>query len=66
MSDCEKCCDTPCSCGYGYTHMTEEQFDTYITEIVKGREEYLKKTRDPTMYLKEKECPLCGIRAFRI
>ena len=46
--------------------MTEEQFDTFITEIVKGREEYLKKTRDPTMYLKEKECPLCGIRAFRI
>lgn len=24
MSDCEKCWDTPCSCGYGYTHMTEE------------------------------------------
>lgn len=25
MSDCEKCWDTPCSCGWGYRHMTRAQ-----------------------------------------
>jgi hypothetical protein len=25
MSDCVKCWDTPCTCGWGYKHLTKEQ-----------------------------------------
>ena len=63
LSDCEKCWDTPCTCGYGYTQMTDEQFCEFIKSLVKGREKYL--NRERSMYLKEKECPLCGIKSFR-
>jgi len=30
MSDCEKCWNTPCSCGYGYRDWTIGQLNSHI------------------------------------
>ena len=41
MSDCLKCWETPCSCGYDYRHLTDSQFNEFIVNIIKGRDRYI-------------------------
>jgi len=36
MSDCEKCWDTPCTCGYYYRDHSVEQMSKHICSIVTG------------------------------
>jgi DNA-directed RNA polymerase subunit RPC12/RpoP len=42
LCDCEKCFDSPCTCGYQYRNMTEGQFYKFIVDITKGRHDYIK------------------------
>lgn len=34
LSDCEKCWETPCSCGWGYRHYSDDQFAHFIADIL--------------------------------
>ena len=42
MSDCEKCWDTPCCCGWNYKKWSDEIFDKFIKDIVEGRRKHIK------------------------
>ncbi len=35
MSDCSKCWETPCTCGYMYEHMSPAQLQRQITVLEK-------------------------------
>ena len=35
LSDCPKCWDTPCTCGYEYKNYTKEEFVKFIKDILK-------------------------------
>lgn len=35
LSDCEKCWDTPCTCGYEYRNYSEERIIDWIENILK-------------------------------
>jgi hypothetical protein len=37
LSDCHKCWDTPCSCGYDYKDYTPEQLAAHIARICQYR-----------------------------
>lgn len=41
LSDCSKCWDTPCTCGYEYKDWSQEKFDDFIKSITKGRAVYI-------------------------
>ena len=46
MSDCEKCWDTPCGCGWDYRNWSDSRFSEFISDITIGRIKYrAKKTR---------------------
>lgn len=34
LSDCEKCWDTPCSCGYGYRNYTKEMREELAANVL--------------------------------
>lgn len=38
MSDCEKCWDTPCRCGWGYRNWTKESIDKFIKILERTRD----------------------------
>jgi len=40
LSDCPKCGDTPCCCGYNYQHMTNLEFKLFIKGLLRGRKKY--------------------------
>lgn len=48
MSDCELCWDTPCTCGYGYINMSEQQRLQIETAIRKARAFRVAYHGDPT------------------
>ncbi len=33
LSDCSKCWDTPCRCGYGYLSWSEKAIDDFIDTL---------------------------------
>jgi len=35
MSDCPKCWETPCKCGYEYQYYSDEELVDFITSILK-------------------------------
>jgi hypothetical protein len=35
MSDCEKCWNTPCECGWEFRNMTSEQLSDFIVSTLK-------------------------------
>ena len=37
MSDCERCWDTPCTCGWGYRDWSDERAADIIAAVVKMR-----------------------------
>ncbi len=41
MSDCIKCWDTPCSCGYDYRHWTKEKRIKQASAVLGVSETYL-------------------------
>lgn len=43
MSDCVKCWDTPCTCGYGYEHWDEKKILDQIEMLKKVLNEKLKR-----------------------
>jgi len=43
MSDCEKCWETPCSCGYGYERWpTERRVELAAVLLKMGKKELMK------------------------
>ena len=38
LSDCSKCWDTPCSCGYGYLKWTETAIHKHIDMLTKVKQ----------------------------
>ncbi len=38
LSDCEKCWDTPCTCGWGYRDYSDMEFAEFIANILSYRE----------------------------
>lgn len=48
LSDCPKCWDTPCRCGYLYQDWSDKQVQDFIFGVVNGRAEYLAK-KSPTV-----------------
>lgn len=37
LSDCPECWETPCCCGYGYQHYSQEKFAEFIADILSRR-----------------------------
>lgn len=37
LSDCPACWDTPCTCGYGYTHLNYERLANHLANITQYR-----------------------------
>ena len=37
-SECVKCWDTPCSCGWEYRHKTEEEFVEFVHGILSEKD----------------------------
>ena len=37
LSDCEKCWNTPCNCGWDYKDYNSENFAMYISNIIQYR-----------------------------
>lgn len=38
LSDCEKCWNTPCDCGWEYRNMNDEEFAKFIAHILTYKE----------------------------
>lgn len=38
LSDCEKCWDTPCTCGWEYRNYSDEAFAKFIADILSYKE----------------------------
>ena len=53
LSDCEKCWDTPCMCGYGYRDWTEEGLREHISMLQKVLAECHTPPSSPEV------CPVC-------
>lgn len=39
LSDCEKCWDTPCTCGWKYRNYTDEELARFIAGILRYKED---------------------------
>ncbi len=37
LSDCEKCWDTPCGCGWYYRYHSDEKFKALVDKLDEGR-----------------------------
>lgn len=37
MNDCEKCWDTPCTCGWDYRNIPPEKFVEFLADILRYR-----------------------------
>ena len=55
MSDCLKCWETPCECGYDYIHLTDKQFNKFISNITAGRDKYIKIDKETTSSKNKKD-----------
>jgi hypothetical protein len=41
LSDCPKCWDTPCTCGYEYRDWSTERMIKFISDIIKDRDDVI-------------------------
>jgi len=48
LSDCIKCWQTPCECGYEYREWSWERINEFISTIVKAKIEYEREKENDT------------------
>lgn len=56
LSDCERCWETPCSCGYEYRHWSSENLIDFVASVIsyKPLAEQKKILEEAAKKLKEK------------